>query len=110
MDIEADPKILFILEHYCKKFYSAVLDDDEDFYEKYKSMDQNDRFNNFIYTIINDNNTFVKYHKLLTNLGCDKKELNKFFYIYFKICKMIIFLTAIITAVCVFNIITLISN
>ena len=84
MDINADPKILFILEHYSKKFYTAVLDDDEDFYEKYKSMDQNDRFNNFIYTIINDNDTFVKYHKLLINAGCDKKKLNKFFYTYFK--------------------------
>ena len=84
MDINADPKILFILETFCKKFYSAVLDDDEDFYEKYKSMDQNDRFNNFIYTIINDNDTFVKYHKLLINLGCDKKNLNNFFYIYLK--------------------------
>ena len=84
MDISTDGYIIHILEFYCKKFYTAVLNDDEDFYEKYKSMDRNDKFNNFIYTIINDNDTFVKYHKLLINSGCDRKELNKFFYTYFK--------------------------
>lgn len=84
MDIETDSNIINILEFYCKKFYNAVLDDDETFYEKYKVMNHNDRFNNFIYTIINDNDTFVKYHKLLVNAGCDKTGLNKFFYTYFK--------------------------
>ena len=84
MDIETEDNIIIILEHYCRKFYNVVLDEDEDFYEKYKTMDHNDKFNNFVYTIINDNDTFVKYHKLLINAGCDKTELNKFFYTYFK--------------------------
>jgi len=48
MEIETEEKIINILEHYCRKFYNVVLDEDEDFYEKYKTMDHNDKFNNFM--------------------------------------------------------------
>ena len=37
MNVEVDSKITDLLEIYCKKFYSAVLDDDPDFYLKYKN-------------------------------------------------------------------------
>ena len=84
MDVEVDSKITDLLEIYCKKFYSAVLDDDPDFYLKYKNMDTNDKFNNFIYTIINDNETFVRYYAILLDNGCIKAEVSKFFYYYLK--------------------------
>ena len=84
MDIQIDTQITDILEKYCKKFYSAILDQDQDFYLKYKTMDENDRFNNFIYTIIADNDSFVRYYAILIDKGCDKTELNRFFYLYMK--------------------------
>jgi|TARA_R110000782_G_scaffold4451_4_gene15794 alpha-mannosidase len=84
MDIYVSSEITDVLEIYSKKFYNAVLDEQEDFYEKYKTMDSNERFNYFIYTILDDNDTFKRYYKLLLNGGCDKKELNKFFYTYMK--------------------------
>ena len=84
MDVEVDSNITDLLDIYCKKFYTAVLDDDPDFYLKYKNMDKNDKFNNFIYTIINDNETFVRYYAILLDNGCIKAEVNKFFYYYMK--------------------------
>ena len=84
MDVEVDSNITDLLDIYCKKFYTAVLDDDPDFYLKYKKMDKMDKFNNFIYTIINDNETFVRYYAILLDNGCDKVEVNKFFYYYMK--------------------------
>ena len=84
MDVEVNSNITDLLEIYCKKFYTAVLDDDPDFYLKYKNMDTNDKFNNFIYTIINDNETFVRYYAILLDNGCIKTEVNKFFYYYMK--------------------------
>jgi len=87
MDIYVDTKITDILEPLCRKFYSECLDEEESYYEFYKTMDQNKRFNNFIITIISDKKTFNNYYKLLINKGCDKKELNKFFYAYMKMKK-----------------------
>lgn len=84
MDVQVDCGITDILEIYCKQFYSVCLDEEPEFYLKYKKMDQNEKFNTFIYTIIQDNPTFVRYYAILIDKGCDKKELNKFFYYYLK--------------------------
>jgi hypothetical protein len=84
MDIFVDTQITDILEPFCKKFYSACLDEDEDYYNHYITMDQNEKFNNFICTIIGDKVCFKKYYDILLINGCDKKEVNSFFYNYLK--------------------------
>jgi len=84
MDIFVDTQITDILEPFCKKFYSACLDEDEDYYNHYITMDQNEKFNNFICTIIGDKICFKKYYDILLINGCDKNEVNKFFYNYLK--------------------------
>ena len=86
MDIFVDTQITDILEPFCKKFYTACLDDDIDdkYYNYYLSMDQNEKFNNFIYTIIDNQICFKKYYDILLINGCDKIEVNKFFYNYLK--------------------------
>lgn len=84
MDIFVDTQITDILEPFCKKFYSACLDEDEDYYNHYITMDQNEKFNNFICTIIGDKVCFKKYYDILLINGCDKKEVNAFFYNYLK--------------------------
>jgi len=84
MDIFVDTQITDILEPFCKKFYSACLDEDDDYYNHYITMDQNEKFNNFICTIIGDKVCFKKYYDILLINGCDKKEVNSFFYNYLK--------------------------
>ena len=84
MDIFVDTQITDILEPFCKKFYTACLDEDEDYYNHYITMDQNEKFNNFICTIIGDKVCFKKYYDILLINGCDKKEVNSFFYNYLK--------------------------
>ena len=84
MDIFVDTQITDILEPFCKKFYSACLDEDDDYYNHYITMDQNEKFNNFICTIIGDKICFKKYYDILLINGCDKNEVNKFFYNYLK--------------------------
>jgi len=84
MDIFVDTQITDILEPFCKKFYTACLDEDEDYYNHYITMDQNEKFNNFICTIIGDKICFKKYYDILLINGCDKNEVNKFFYNYLK--------------------------
>lgn len=84
MDIFVDTQITDILEPFCKKFYTACLDEDEDYYNHYITMDQNEKFNNFICTIIGDKICFKKYYEVLLINGCNKNEVNKFFYNYLK--------------------------
>jgi len=87
MDIFVDTQITDILEPFCKKFYTACLDEDEDYYNHYITMNQNEKFNNFICTIIGDKVCFKKYYDILLINGCDKIEVNKFFYNYLKMKK-----------------------
>ncbi len=87
MDIWVDEKITNILEPYVRKFYSACIDEEEDYYNKYITMDNNTKFNNFIWTVIGDNKVFKQYYNILLINGCNKKEVNKFFYAYLKMKK-----------------------
>lgn len=84
MDIYIDTKITDILEKSMKLFYRTVLDEEPEYYDYYKTLDKNERFNNFIWIILEDKKTFKNFYNLLIDSNCKKNEINDFFYKYLK--------------------------
>jgi hypothetical protein len=84
MDIFVNTEITDILEKAMKKFYSCCLDEDEDYYNYYKTLDNNQKFNNFILIILENKSSFKNYYNTLIKSGISKKEINEFFYKYLK--------------------------
>jgi hypothetical protein len=83
MEIYINAEITDILEPLCKKFYSECLDEDESYYQYFKEMNKEEKFNNYVYTIISDKKCFKSYYDLLIK-KVNKKEVNEFFYNYLK--------------------------
>jgi hypothetical protein len=84
MDIYVNTEITDILEKAMKKFYSICLDEDNDYYDYYKTLDNNQKFNNFILIILENKSSFKNYYNTLIKSGICKKEINEFFYKYLK--------------------------
>jgi len=84
MDIFVNEEITDILEKAMKKFYSCCLDEDDNYYDYYKTLDNNQKFNNFIWIILEDKSCFKNYYNILIKSGICKKEINEFFYKYLK--------------------------
>ena len=82
MEFYTDSKILEILEKDYKKFKRTLLDYDDKYLEDFKDKDK--MFNIFIFGIVNDNKALKKVINKMINQGCNKKQVNKFFYKYLK--------------------------
>tara|TARA_R110000772_G_scaffold97213_2_gene196384 strand:+ start:531 stop:887 length:357 start_codon:yes stop_codon:yes gene_type:complete len=84
MDIFVNEEITNVLEKHMKKFYSCVLDEDNDYFDYYKKLNNNQKFNNFMWTILEDKSCFKNYYNILIKSHICKKEINEFFYKYLK--------------------------
>lgn len=84
MDIFVNEEITDVLQKHMKKFYSCCLDEDDNYYDYYKTLDNNQKFNNFIWIILEDKSCFKNYYNILIKSQISKKEINEFFYKYLK--------------------------
>ena len=84
MDILVSEQITDLLEPRCKMFHKLMLDSDDTYYDYYKTLNQDQRFQTFIFSILDQNKPFKKYYDFLIYNGCNKKDVNNFFYYYLK--------------------------
>ena len=62
MDILVSEQITDLLEPRCKMFHKLMLDSDDTYYDYYKTLNQDQRFQTFIFSILDQNKPFKKYY------------------------------------------------
>jgi len=83
MDFYYDIKINKILKNDYRIFKRELLDEDDSFYNLFITKPEK-MFNLFIFSICANNKVFTTVYKKLVDGGCKKKDLNEFFYKFFK--------------------------